>query len=159
MRINIYLSSNSESKLTDIRKKYHVSLSTISQILLDCFKPNFIKYDNEFFTTYKDTEHRNRTTIKPNNINENNEIMKICKGELSTISHVTSNLLYYFATEQYEYLFQESNKMKLEKWKKEIEKELIKKKEIYWNYNANLRQQVRIVRKNAEYFKRILGAQ
>lgn len=158
MRINIYLSTNTENKLTDIRKKYHVSLSTIAQILLDCFKPNFIKYDSDFFITYKDTEHRNRTSIKPNNIDENSDIMQYCKGELSAISHIISNLLYYYSNEDYEYLFQEQNKNKIEKWKKEIEKEFFKRKEIYWNYNKNLRQQIRIVRKNADYFKRILNA-
>lgn len=158
MRINIYLSATSESKLTDVRKKYHVSLSTIAQILSDYFRPNFKLYDSDFLIIYKDTEHRNRTSIKPNNITEDSELMQHCKGELSILSHALSNLLYYYANENYEYLFQETNKNKLEKYKKDLEKWFIKKREIYWNYNANLRNQIRIVRKNADYFKRILNA-
>ena len=156
MTINIYLSSITEDKLTEIRKKYHVSLSTIAQILLDSFKPNFIFYQNEFFTSYLDVDHRNRTSIKPNNVDETSEYMQICKGEISTLSHIISNLLFLYAKKDFQYLFNTANQHNIEKWSREIEKEFLKKKEIYWNYNANLRQQMRVFRKNPQIFKKMM---
>lgn len=158
MTINIYLSQTTLDRLNDMRKKYHVSISTIAQILSDYIRPNINNYPAEFLMTYIDKEHRLKTSIKPNNLKETEDFFKKIQFSKETASHIYSNVLYIYAKEDFNYLFQGATEKECKKWAKEIENELIKRKDIYYNYNNNIRNTLRIIRKNQEYFKKVIGA-
>jgi len=157
MTINVYLSQKTLDQLNDTRKKYHVSISTIAQILSDYVSPMINDYPSEYLLKYIDTEHRNKTSIKPRNCTENEHFFQKINQSKETASHIYSNLLYLYANNQLNKILMTENKQILSKSEKEIEKELISKREIFWNYNTRMRETVRIVRKNQDYFAKILN--
>lgn len=159
MTINIYLSTKTQDLLKETQKKYHVSISTIAQIITNYVKPNILEYGHDILNTYIDKDHRNKTSIKPSNLKETDDFFKKINFSKETASHIYSNLLYLFANEMWMDLFNNEIKSSkdLNKHIKDINKELANKKEIFWNYNNRLRETVRIVRKEKDYFQRILS--
>lgn len=143
MKVYIYLSKQTKDRLKDLKNKYRLSLSTITQILVDNLKTMFAVYEDSFFTQYLNKEHREKTLIKPR-IKEEETLLTYTKGEMATLSHIASNLLYLWANKEYKKIFNEYDKNKVEKYVKQIEKIFYETKDELWDYNEWLRKQIRL---------------
>lgn len=155
-RINIYIEDKDRKKIDDIKAKYQLSLTTIVDILISVTYTtlkNDLNNDNlEKITTKNLYIKGKKTSIKePRNykletykdINKNafaNNVLNIyLKKEINLfIKHtdlITAKYGYYNV----------------------IHQEMQKTYDPNWKYNENLRNQINIVKRNKEYFKKVLG--
>lgn len=141
MRQTLMIAQKTKDYMDMIRNKYHVSFSTIVDVLFNCMKID-IKLGTNMFakdikTEYLDTSHFITTTIKINK--ENEKELTSCYTQ-NEIRKILSNLCYLFANNFEQML---ASKQAIGNLKNIINNELSKKRETYWNYNTLYRSLVR----------------
>lgn len=132
MNIKLYISDSIQTKLQETSNRYHVSISTIVDILFNemyvtKFVPNW-----ELDTKYLDADKKHQTTIKINKTNQN----ELDKVKLQSKSLYLSNLVYaYYNLDSLDGI----EKQYKDKLKTNIGNQLARKKEQYWDYNRQYR--------------------
>ena len=154
-RINIYLTDEEKEYLQKKRNKYKVSLSTIadklSKITIYAFihgadKPTQDKLYNEKLYENKGS----RTSIKPKHENTEKDLIKeLVKNKIIFYTNV---LKIYANKDIAKYV----NKDYVDYYYQEIDKELNKCKEQYWDYNNFIRNSRRNLKENKEYYKKAI---
>lgn len=147
-RINIYIEMKDKKKLDEIKYKYHLSYSTIANIIVY----NYIHMDiaTETFN-YKTLQEKyiygkkgTKTSIKP----------KTSYAEITKKSILFTNCLKIFIENDLEkYL---SNEKKREKARNRIYADFQNRYEENWDGNRFQRIMPRIIKQNRQYYKRIL---
>lgn len=151
MRQTLMISQKTKDFLDMIRNKYHVSFSTIVDVLFNSLKID-IKLSTKMFakdikTEYLDNSHFTTTTIKINK--ENEKELTSCYTQ-NEIRKILSNLCYLFANNFEEMLL---GKQAAGNIKNLINNELSKKRETYWNYNTMYRSLVRARKQYGKDYK------
>ena len=155
-KINVYIAKEDRKIIDQLKVKYHLSLTTIVDILIeityDCLKLNADKETTERFTTSYLYIRGNKTSIKiPRHY-------KLDQYENVDKSRFASNCLNVYLKHEINLFI--TNKDILEGkygyWNR-INNEMEKRYDNRWQYNENLRNQVNIVKQNKEYFRKILG--
>lgn len=140
-RINIYITQSELKQLKEIKYKYHISISTIANIITS--KMNLICSDqiNETYL-YEKTDKDYKTCITPRNVyNGNNtkmftnSIKIFCKGEIKK---------YCKNDKQYIDI------------KNMIYNEFVKTYDENWDGDRLQRQMPKMIKQNRNYYKRIL---
>lgn len=145
--INIYLNGETLKKCKEYQNKYKVSLSTLANEIVNrywIFKACQTLLTIEYICK---TQDKKRTTIKPKN-----DMFKINEN----VSMIYSNALFIFMTKQEKLIG--LGEMK-EKVRNEIYNALQEKREIYWNYNDQIRNTRRMIKSNPEYWERVIKAE
>lgn len=149
-RLNIYLTPQDRKKLNEIKFKYHLSYSTIANIILI---PMLVvmgkEYTNKYI--YQKDEGSQKTSIKPRQDN------------YSTI--VYTNALKLFCRNEYRKFLQDHNERKLtekeqEKLYQDINNQIYKLfQDTYdpnWDGNELQRRMPKLIKANRQYYKKLL---
>lgn len=163
MTVNIYLNKKTKEQIDEILKNYKVSLSTFTEKLV---KVSTQKPTSDETTTatiqailngklidgYIDKQDKFKTSIKPRENDISTILEKTQKLEYRT--RLYSNLLfaYIYYIDSGIYTKEQHNEIK-----QRLGNELSKVKEQRWNYNNNIRNTIRVVKHNKEYFRKILN--
>lgn len=142
-KIHIQISYNTSQQLLKTKEKYHVSFSTIADVLLNVVYLEIIP-NNEFL----DKGNKNQTTILLNQQNKEQFMDKLHLTQNDLVK-IISNLFYLYAND-----FKESklNKEQIIKYKSKIGNELSQKRDKYYNYNQTYRNLIRARKQyNKEY--------
>lgn len=157
MKVYIYMNNEVKNFYKKISNIYLLSLSTIADILYNS-NPYLVAAGTKEDYIFK-KDNIKATTIKP-------RITQLEKFNLKNYSKVISNILYIYATKNYNELakvFIKNNyeekeiKKKIDKWLSKIDKELKTRKDKYWNYNAQARNMTRFIKYNKDYAKKLIG--
>lgn len=152
--INIYITKSEKKELYNLQCKYQVSLSTIVscvsywtiKILLDTFNEQQKQLFLENYI-YKDKTNY-KTSVKPKKLFE----------VLANMQHknivATNSIKMYLGKNIKDWT---NNTKAINKYYREIDRELQMTIEPHWNYNQVNRRMPRILRENKEYYKKILG--
>lgn len=140
--LNLRIKQDTKNKLKKDMVKYHVSMSTIADKLL----ATYIKYKPEQIKPYllafnENIKQAPYTTLRPKGAYET--------GTPTEWQHLYSNILYNF----YECEKEQEEQNKLQSY---LYRELGKCREIYWNMNEYYRNQARIIKRNKDYWKKVL---
>ena len=142
-RINVNLTALDHKKLHEIKEKYHLSYSTIANILINWYA--FIVPKDEYI--YKDNDKERKTSIKPRTPSTQ-------KVYTNVIKLFTRNGLRDYI------LKQEGKPEDKQKIYDKIMDGIYKQfKETYdenWNGNQQTRSFAKFIKKNPEYVKRLL---
>ena len=155
-RINIYIEPEDRKKIDELKCKYQLSLTTIVDILISVtywvLKNDLNNTEIERVMQNNLYLKGNKTSIKmPRNFkNETyNEVNK---------SAFANNVLNIYLKKEIN-LFVKHTDLITAKYGyyNTIHKEMQKTYDPRWQYNENLRNQINIVKRNKEYFRKILG--
>lgn len=162
-RINIYITEKTKNELLHYCKKYSVSISTIADKLTNILLTKTSLKETTFTwiingtlnKNYLDKETKNKTSIKPR---INDEYLNFLENTKDTAnkSRYYSNILYLLANQ--ERLKQYYTEEQINLIKMSLGNQLANTKEPRYNYNQELRKQVRIVKQNRDYFNKILNS-
>lgn len=154
--INIYL-NNQERKLVDnLKNKYQLSLTTITDILVMCTMKVFLMTNNKELVEHLKNEYLytpgRKTSIKQPKIFSDKELF----GKEQFKSRFATNvIMIYIKKEIKNYVSQEL----ANKYWNECNSKLTTTKDTFWNYNQHIRLQRRMLRENKEYFRKALDEQ
>ena len=156
-KLYIYIANEDKKKIDEVKIKYKLSLSAIVDILiyvtLDCLTCNADKEVKEKFTTKHLYPLINKTSIQmPKRYKKDLNFKNVDKTRFA------NNCLNAFIKKDIAKYIKNADILngKYGYWNR-IHQEMQKTIDPRWNYNENLRNQVMIVKKNKEYFKKILG--
>ena len=135
--VNIYLTKQDKKKLDELKWRYHVSYSTIANICAMCLVKYIGKKDEYLYT-----DKGYKTSIKP----------RIEFEGINTSKLYTNALKMYLNKEIKKYTSEEINKIVTSK----IANELQDTWEENWNGNYFNRLMPKLIRKNKQYYKKIL---
>lgn len=146
MRIHLYIVQSQH--IREIQEKYHVSLSTIMDVLLHQLAKYYIPngvFDSEYIN--KDTKIQTNIMVNKENKQLIDTILRP-KSEvryLSNLYEIYRKLITYDSKNPKfkNYDLYPLDKDKIPTLKMEIHNELAKKREIYWNYNQLYRNNYR----------------
>ena len=166
--INIYLNSKERKLVDDLKVKYRLSLTTIVDVITKYTFKYFFQYavekNNKNEEDLKRLYHEylylkgRKTSIKEPQIfkKENGGIYLIgneyAKGQ-SKSRFVTNSLMIYLNKTIENYV---KDKEMVQAYWNNINKELLTRKDDFWDYNQYVRKQRRMLRENKEYFKKAL---
>lgn len=154
-RVQIYYKDDTKKFLIAWQNKYKVSFSNILDKIIGFLlnepeflqRELFIKLKTEYLFDRPDMSHR--TTLKPKQENWNSVLKDLEKTKLYT------NLLYIYTFKKLKDYIQDDKR--INQINQKIINELQKSREIFWNYNIQVRTNVRAIKYNKEYFKRLLN--
>ena len=135
-KINIYITAKEKKKLEELKWKYHVSYSTIANICFDVLVKNIVKYDKYLYT-----EKGYKTSIKPR-----------VEFEGFTTSIVYTNAIKMFLNNEIAKYTEDKTGL----YKSKIINELDNTFEENWNGNYFNRLMPKLLKKNKEYYKKVL---
>lgn len=136
-RINIYITTTSEKRIKEIAKKNHVSMSTTISELVFCFSEILPKLQDKYLITINDGNGK-KTSIKPKFYQDQKKLFDDRKRNMAI-----TNLIYVFTENKLE---EYSTKDRTQHLKKVFYSTLQKRKEIYYNYNEQLRNNIRMAK-------------
>lgn len=136
-RINIYITAKEKKELEQLKWKYHVSYSTIANICVDVLVKHIRKYDQYLYT-----EKGYKTSLKPR-----------LEFEGINSSVLFTNALKIFVNNEIA-KYTEDKKGVL---KSKIINELDNTWEENWNGNYFNRLMPKLLKKNKDYYKKVLG--
>lgn len=145
--LNIYLSKKDKKELNDMRNKYHLSYSTIADIL--GFHYQFLFERKELEETYIYGREELKTSIKPK-----------YRYEVERKTVFYTNVLTMYLRKDTKKQLEKIGKWDEKKFTKlmnKISKELQDTYEENWNGNLITRSFVRFIKKNPDYVKRKLN--
>lgn len=155
--INIYLTKQNKTKADKLRIKYKVSLSTIASIVsfsllkyINLYNQNELEKLKTEYIVSKQASTTYKTSIKPRNFTKGSYLGDML--ETNRNCFVSNALLIYLEGLIKNYL----NPQQSNKYYAEIDKNLQETFDTYWDYNANIRNQRRMMRQNKEYWKKVL---
>lgn len=148
-RANIYISDLAKKTLDDLKSKYHVSYSTIIDTLINQTWKNKKIY-NDLKEKYLVKQHT-KTSVRPQISIE----LRTLFTE-SEISKIYTNIVEIYANKKLLEKYLKEWILDINKFKTDLGNKLAKKREIYYNYNATVRNQARAIRENKEYWRKIL---
>lgn len=125
----IYITKETETKLNETSRKYHVSLSTITAVCYLKICKHFTQEQREKLGTYFIDKGR-RTRVKP-------KIEYNCLQTTEEMTRLLSNVLYIYANNKI--LITYIQKEQRQKALQEINTELQQIRETYWNLNEQIR--------------------
>lgn len=142
MRTKLYININDLNKAREKQNKYHVSLSTIIDILIN--EPKFsllplLRKNLNIDARYYDDRPKTQTTIMLNKKNAG----LLEQRNPQSITIYLSNLLHLYVNNIYENHNDIYDNETINKIKTNIGNELAKKRETYWNYNQLYRNNYR----------------
>lgn len=155
-KLYVYISSEDKKKIDEVKNKYQLSLSAIVDILI-LITLQILKMDineemlNKFTKTHM-YPLTNKTSIQmPKNYKKNLNFDEVDKTRFA------NNCLNAWIKKDITKFIQHKDLLngKHGYWN-QIQNTMQKTYDPRWDYNQNLRKQVRIVKKNKEYFKKIL---
>lgn len=159
MNIDIYLTKTEKENLQKIMQKHHVSMSTIADILITTtyiylqqngIQKNINKLLEQEYL-YK-SEWDKHGTIRPKCFKEEGWRNLITKRNMYT----TNVIKIYIKKEISKYTNNENNKERTILYYQAINKELMQRKEQFWNYNTFIRSTRRAIRENKDYYKKAI---
>lgn len=143
-RINIYLTKEERKSLTQTKYYYHLSISTIANIIVDNLD-EFKKYEQVFI--YNDAKRDSQTSIKPRIPGSN----ILIKNPL----YLYTNVLKLWVNKDYVKKGFMTEKQ-FHKFYKAVIHEFETRKEDNWDGNEWNRKLPRHLKRNKEYYKKIL---
>lgn len=146
--LNIYLSRKDKKELNELRMKYHISFSTIADILGYHFLTLFTNEEIEESYIHNGKEEI-KTSIKPRK-----------RYEINKPSVFYTNVLLMYLRKETKYYLEKCNRYDEKKYAKVMNKITTDMKNTYeenWNGNLITRSFVRFIKKNPDYVKRKLN--
>lgn len=139
-RVNIYLTAKDKKELETLKWKYHVSYSTIANICVDVLVKHIKQYDKYLYV-----DKGYKTSIKPRLEFENQN----------------SSILYTNAVKMFinKEIAKWTNDDLNKKLTSKIHNELANTWEENWNGNYFNRLMPKLMKKNKEYYKKVLGVE
>lgn len=139
-RINIYLTNLEKKKIYDLKNKYHISFSTIANIV--CEKTCMLISDKELQEQYVEGKEGTKTSIKPK------------YDGYKKNSFIYTNTLKIFLNDRYEKYV--NDKTKINKMKNFIYNEMQNTYEENWDGNRLNRLMPKLIKNNKTYYKKLL---
>lgn len=159
--INIYLTKEERKKVDLLKAKYHLSLTTIVDVLCDITEQTFFLNCDE--NLYNDLKNRHwYALVEKTSIKEPKLFSKKIRGteqkaiwEESHKTRFANNVLHIYLYKEIGKFIQHQDLLngKYGYWNN-IEKELNKRVDNFWQYNEHIRLQRRMLKENRNYFKK-----
>lgn len=151
--INVYLNNEDRKQIDNLKSKYQLSLTTITDILVMVTMKVFLQTNNEELIKRLTNEYLynrgKKTSIKePKIFNDKSIFAK----EQHKSRFATNVIMIYLKKEIKNYV----NEQLASKYWKECNKKLTTTKDGFWNYNQHIRLQRRMLRENKDYFRKAL---
>lgn len=151
--INIYLNTEERKSIDQVKNKYRLSLTTITDILVMVTMKAFLNTNNKELIERLKNEYLytrgRKTSIKQPKIFSDKELFA---KEQHKSRFATNVIMLYIKKDIKRYLNEEQQK---EYWN-DANKKLTTTTDTWWNYNNHIRLQRRMIRENKEYLKKAL---
>lgn len=151
--INIYITKEQKQKAYKIQEKYRVSLSTIVGCVTYWLYKYLLMEENKkeiesLTTTYINKTAVYKTSVKPRELNQ------VLGNEIKNKNTFGTNATVIFLEKSIEnYL---TDKKNIQNYWKEIDRQLTKTEDPYWDYNSGIRIMRRMIRQNKSYWKKVI---
>lgn len=150
-RINVYLNSQDRKVLNEIKDKYHISYSTIANIIITTYINNYADIVKKIKKNYLyEEDNSSKTSIKP-------RISKYWgKDESLPITKVFTNGIKIFTRNGFKEVLKIEDK-EISKIKSKIYNEFQNTYDPNWDGNSFTRRAIKVFKNNKDYIKRISG--
>lgn len=152
--INIYLNKDERKKIDNLKVKYQLSLTTITDILVMVTTKIFNQLEDktkleELMTKYL-YKRGKKTSIKTPSLFKKDSIFEKQKHK----SRYTTNVIMIYLNRDIK-KYVDNEKLVNQYWN-ETNNKMTTTKDEFWHYNEHIRYQRRMLRENKEYFKKEL---
>lgn len=151
--INVYLNNEERKQIDNLKVKYQLSLTTITDILVMATMKVFLQTNNKELIERLKNEYLyipgKKTSIKQPKIFSDKELFA---KEQHKSRFATNVIMIYLKKEIKNYV----NEQLASKYWNDCNKKLTTTKDSFWNYNQHIRLQRRMLRENKDYFRKAL---